>query len=139
MYRIADEPIDVAQLEASLGTRNGAYGGVATFVGIVRSDSANAAPVTALVYEAYEAMALREFERIAVEAHERFGGVKLAIAHRRGRVGVGEVAVAVVAAAAHRAEAFDACRYAIDRLKERAPIWKREDRADGTHRWRANT
>lgn len=138
MYRIADEPIDVAQLEASLRTRDGAYGGVATFVGIVRSDSVRTAPVTALFYEAYETMALREFERIADEARERFGPVKLAIVHRRGRVGVGEVAVAVVAAAAHRAEAFDACRYAVDRLKERAPIWKREDYADGSRRWRAN-
>jgi molybdopterin synthase catalytic subunit len=138
VYRIAEEPIDVAELEASLRTREGAYGGVATFVGIVRSDATDGAPVTGLFYEAYDTMALREFERIADEARQRFGAVKLAIAHRRGWVEVGEVAVAVIAAAAHRAEALDACRLAIDRLKERAPIWKREERADGTRRWRAN-
>lgn len=138
MYRIADEPIDVEELEAAVGARDGSCGGVATFVGIVRGESDGAKRVSALSYEAYEAMALREFETIASEARERFGDVRLAIVHRCGRLAVGEIAVAVVAAAPHRAAAFDACRYAIDALKARAPIWKREEYADGTHRWRAN-
>ena len=138
MYRIANQPIDVEQLETAIGARDGSRGGIATFLGIVRGESDGAKRVTALVYEAYEAMALHEFETIASEARERFGDVRLAIVHRCGSVAVGEVAVAVVAAAQHRAAAFDACRYSIDALKERAPIWKREEYADGSHRWRAN-
>ena len=79
-------------------------------------------------------MALREFEIIASEARERFGDVRMAIVHRVGEVRVGEISVAVLASAAHRGAAFDACRYAIDEVKSRAPIWKRERYADGSAR-----
>lgn len=101
-----------------------------------RSDDGRA--VTGLTYEAHEAMALAEFERIADDARERFGDVRLAIVHRIGELAVGEIAVAVCAAAEHRAAAFDACRYAVDRLKQRAPIWKSERYADGTQCWMEN-
>ncbi len=94
--------------------------------------------VRGLVYEAFEPMAVAEFEAIAREANDRFGGARLAIVHRVGGLSVGEISVAVLAAAAHRGAAFDACEYAIDQIKERAPIWKKELYADGYDRWRAN-
>jgi molybdopterin synthase catalytic subunit len=111
-------------------------GGVVTFLGIVRGDADDGRAVSALCYEAHEAMALEEFAAIAGEARERFGDVRIAIVHRVGDVRIGEIAVAVLAAAAHRAEAFDACEYAIDELKRRAPIWKKERYADGGDAWR---
>ncbi len=133
MFRIVTDPIDPQQLATAAGT---GPGGIVTFLGIVRDVADDGRRVTALRYEAFEPMALREFETIADEARERFGDVVLAIVHRVGEVTVGEIAVAVLAAARHRAAAFDACRYAIDQLKERAPIWKREHYADGTAAWR---
>jgi molybdopterin synthase catalytic subunit len=83
-------------------------------------------------------MATAEFERIAGRARERFGEVRMAIVHRVGDLAVGDIAVAIVAAAAHRGTAFDACRYAIDEVKRDAPIWKRERYADGSDEWKAN-
>lgn len=132
-YRIVHEPFDPADLEAFVRTGDG---GVVTFLGIVRGDADDGRAVSALWYEAHEAMAVDEFTTIAREARERFGDVRLGIVHRVGDVGVGEIAVAVLAAAAHRAEAFDACEYAIDELKRRAPIWKKERYADGGEAWR---
>jgi len=78
-------------------------------------------------------MAEREMERIADEAAARFPGARVAMAHRTGHLDVGEIAVVVVAAAPHRAEAFAACRFAIDTLKERVPIWKKEIATDGAY------
>ena len=96
-------------------------------------------PVTGLWYEAYDAMAVRVFDAMRAEARERFGDVRLTIVHATGELQVGDVAVAVIAEAPHRAAAFDACRYAIDELKQRAPIWKQERYADGETRWRSDT
>jgi molybdopterin synthase catalytic subunit len=87
--------------------------------------------VEKLEYEAYPEMAEREMDKIAAEAAERFAGARVAIAHRTGLLAVGELAVVVAAAAPHRAEAFAACRYAIDELKLRVPIWKKEFASDG--------
>lgn len=109
-----------------------------TFLGLVRDRSDDGRPVAALSYEAYDDLAVAEFATIADEARQRFGDVRLAIVHRTGELSVGEIAVAVSACAAHRAPAFDACRYAIDELKRRAPIWKKERFADGTQRWTEN-
>lgn len=109
-----------------------------TFLGIVRGRSSDGRTVRGLSYEAFEPLATAEFEKIAGEARERFGDVALTIVHRIGELGVGEISVAVVASAAHRAAAFDACRYAIDALKQRAPIWKKENYADGSAQWREN-
>lgn len=108
-----------------------------TFLGVVRERADDGRAVTGLSYEAHEAMALAELERIGSEARDRFGA-RLAIAHRTGDLAVGEIAVAVAAAAEHRAQAFDACRYAIDELKRRAPIWKSERYADGSRDWVEN-
>jgi len=86
-----------------------------------------------LEYEAYPEMAEREMQKIADEAAERWPGARVAMAHRTGHLEVGEAAVVVVAAAPHRAEAFEACRYAIDTLKTRVPIWKKEVAQDGEY------
>lgn len=133
-FRIVGEAIDARMLDEVVGP---AYGGVVTFLGVVRGDSGDGRTVTSLQYEAFEEMALREFETIAGEARQRFGEVRIGIVHRVGEVRAGEISVAVLAAAAHRAAAFDACRYAIDELKRRAPIWKKERYADGSAEWRS--
>lgn len=140
MYRIVREAIDPRALEAAAtgGTRAGAYGGVAGFLGVVRDRADDGRPVGGLWYEAFEPMAIAEFERIADEARQRFGDVTVAIVHRVGDVAAGEISVAIVAAAVHRATAFDACRYAIDEVKRRAAIWKKERYADGSGAWKAN-
>ena len=134
MFAIVRGPIEIRALEAAV--RRG-DGGVVTFLGIVRETADDGRPVHGLYYEAFEPMAVREFETIAAEARGRFGDIALTIVHRVGELTVGEISVAVLAAAPHRAAAFDACRYAIDQLKERAPIWKQERYADGAARWKA--
>lgn len=129
MYEITAQPIDLAALQS--GVRSDACGGVVTFCGVVRDRSDDGRPVTGLSYEAHQDMAIAEFERIAQEARGRFGDCRIAVAHRTGDLRVGEIAVAVIAASAHRGTAFDACEYVIDQLKQRAPIWKKEHYADG--------
>lgn len=111
-----------------------ACGGVVTFEGRVR-DHHEGRAVTALEYEAYEALALAEGARILAEAAALFAPARVAAAHRHGRLGLGEAAVVVVAASPHRQEAFAACRWVIDAIKERLPVWKREHYADGTCAW----
>jgi molybdopterin converting factor subunit 1 len=120
---IAREPIDVAALEHAAG--DPAAGAIVTFAGITRRENAGR-NVIRLEYEAYEAMALSEMRKIAREAGERWPIVRIAVAHRIGVVEIGETSVAIAVAAAHRGEAFEACRFAIDRLKEIVPIWKKE-------------
>lgn len=107
-------------------------GGIVTFIGTVR-DQARGRSIEQLEYEAYPEMAEPEMQRIADEAAARFPGARVAIAHRTGRLTVGEIAVVAAAAAPHRAEAFSACRFAIDTLKERVPIWKKEFASDGSY------
>ena len=132
MFAIVRDPIDARALERVVRAGDG---GVATFFGIVRDTAGDGRPVTGLWYEAFDAMAIGEFEKIAGEARDRFGDVALAIVHRVGELRIGETSVAVLAAAPHRAAAFDACRYAIDQLKSRAAIWKQERYADGGAAW----
>jgi len=107
-------------------------GGVVSFVGTVRDHSRGRA-IEYLEYEAYPEMAEREMQKIADRAAESWPGTRLAIAHRVGRLAVGEAAVVIVAAAPHRAEAFEACRFAIDTLKQTVPIWKKEVATDGEY------
>ena len=107
-------------------------GGVVSFVGRVR-DHARGHSIEHLEYEAYPAMAEREMEKIVDEAAEKWPGTRVAIAHRVGHLEIGDAAVVVVAASAHRAEAFEACRFAIDTLKVTVPIWKREVATDGAY------
>ncbi len=127
---ISDRPLDVAALAARV-TGPG-FGGVVTFVGAVR-DRARGRSIRHLEYEAYPEMALRAMDAIADEAAVRWPGTRVAMAHRTGHLEIGELAVVVAAAAPHRAEAFEACRFAIDALKERVPIWKKEVATDGEY------
>ncbi|MBV8116429.1 MAG: molybdenum cofactor biosynthesis protein MoaE [Candidatus Eremiobacteraeota bacterium] len=113
-------------------------GGVVTFLGVVRARADDGRAVDGLHYEAFAPMAIAEFERIAAEAARQFDGAVLGIVHRTGDLTVGEVAVAVCASAAHRQAAFGACAFAIDALKRRAPIWKKEYYTDGSGTWKAN-
>ncbi|HUA08834.1 MAG TPA: molybdenum cofactor biosynthesis protein MoaE [Candidatus Acidoferrales bacterium] len=136
LFAIVREPIDPRALEESV--RTDACGGVATFLGVVRERACDGRSVTGLSYEAHEGMAVAEFAAIAREIEAQHAAVRLGIVHRVGPLGVGEIAVAVCAAAPHRGDAFDACRYAIDQLKARAPIWKKEHYADGTGDWVEN-
>ena len=129
--RVGPQAIDVASLEA--GVSDAAHGAIVTFVGVVR-DVANGRRVTGLDYSAYEPMAARELEAIVREAESRWGA-RIVAAHRTGTLGVGDVAVAIAAGHGHRAEAFDACRYVIEEVKRRVPIWKREHYVDGGSEW----
>ena len=106
-------------------------GGVVTFTGVVRRRGHLLSDVVRLEYEAYLEMAEKVLAEIAEEIEREWPGTEIAIHHRVGSLAVGEIAVAITAAAAHRAPAFDACRAAIDRLKHRAPIWKKEIGASG--------
>ena len=107
-------------------------GGIVSFIGAVRN-RARGHDIEFLEYEAYPEMAEREMEKIAAEAGEKWPGTRVAIAHRIGHLEIGDAAVVVVAASAHRGEAFEACRFAIDTLKVRVPIWKREVATDGAY------
>ena len=135
MTRLTRTAIDVSGV---LGEVTGAtLGGTALFVGSVR-ESADDGPVMAIEYTAYEEMAEAELERIVGEALARWQSCRIAVQHRLGLVPTGEASVVVAAAAPHRAEAFDACRYLIEEIKGRVPIWKKEILADGSASWRGN-
>jgi len=108
-------------------------GGIATFLGLVR-DHHDGRGVVRLEYSAYGPMAETECAAIVAEAEGRWP-VTVAVRHRLGTLEVGQAAVAVAAAGAHRAEAFEACRYVIEELKARVPIWKKEHFADGEVAW----
>jgi molybdopterin synthase catalytic subunit len=125
------DPIDLAALLAAARPGDGA---VCLFVGVVRNESEGRETV-AIDYEAYGPMAESEMARIAKDVSDEWPGTRLRVVHRVGRLGVGEASVAVVATAPHRAEAFAACRAAIDRIKKSVPIWKKEIRPDGTSEW----
>jgi len=105
-------------------------GAIVTFDGFVRNQSHNR-PTLYLDYEAYESMALAKMREIAAELHEKYRIHCVAIVHRLGRLEIGETSVFIAISAAHRAAAFDACRFAIDTLKRTVPIWKKEYFEDG--------
>ncbi len=131
MTGLTPDPLDVGAIVAAVGDPE--HGGVATFLGCIRREEA-LRPVVAIDYEAYEELTLRELSAVAEEAAARFGA-RVAAVHRTGRVAVGEPSVAVATSAPHRPAAFAACRYVIDELKVRAPIWKRMVYADGEAEW----
>ncbi len=130
MIQITAQAIDPALLLAAVADEGS--GGMVLFLGTVR-DHAQGQQVVALEYEAYEPMALRQMELIADEIRKQWPVRRLAMVHRTGYMKVGEISVAIAVACAHRAEAFAACRYAIDTLKHAVPIWKKEYRPDGSH------
>jgi molybdopterin synthase catalytic subunit len=121
--RIVRSRVDVAALEAAVA--DPAAGAICTFVGTTRENNVGR-KVLRLEYEAYEAMALSEIRKLTEEAGRRWEITRIAITHRVGVVEIGETSVAIAVSAPHRAEAFEACRFAIDRLKEIVPIWKKE-------------
>ncbi len=126
---LTDDPIDVDELERL--TANLEHGAVVTFVGRARRRSDDGREVTELEYEAFGEMAAATLAAIVAEAEERWGA-RVTVVHRQGVVPIGEAAVAIVAASAHRAEAYEANRYVIEAIKERLPIWKRERFTDGS-------
>jgi molybdopterin synthase catalytic subunit len=128
LVELSEAPLDLGAVVAQVADRGA--GAVATFTGTVRATSRGRA-VSWLEYEAYEAMAVSELRRIAGEAAERHGCLRVAVAHRTGRVGPGEPSVVVAVSAAHRAAALGACRDVIEELKRSVPIWKKERYADG--------
>ncbi len=132
MFRISPTPIDPDALRRELPAPGA--GGFVTFEGRVRSRNEDR-EVRALEYEAYGGLAEKEGALIMAEARERFGlGAALCV-HRVGHLQAGEIAVWVGVAAAHRGSAFDACRFIVDELKRRVPIWKKEHYADGAAGW----
>ena len=132
MIRLTHDPIDYAVLTESV--RSPLCGAVALFLGTVR-DLTGSEITEFLVYEAYPPMAEKKLTEIEAEVRSRWAVGEVAIVHRLGRLGVGEVSVAVAVSAPHRAAAFDACRFAIDTLKELVPIWKKENGPDGRATW----
>ena len=122
-FLVTSAPLDVAAASALVSAPGD--GAVTTFVGLVRDHNAGRR-VLWLEYEAYAPLALKAFEQIASEAAARWTDARLAIQHRTGRIEIGEASVVIAASSPHRAEAFAACRYAIERLKQIAPIWKHE-------------
>ena len=120
--------------EAVAAVSHPGAGGITIFMGVVR-DNADDKSVSRLDYEAHAQMAHRELERVLVEICQEQPGTRLSAQHRVGQLAIGDAAVIVAASAAHRADAFTACRNAIDRIKERVPIWKKEWDADGHPNW----
>jgi len=131
-FQFTGTPIAPGELRIALA--DPACGGYAAFEGWVR-DSNEGQRVRGLEYEAFEALGVREGERIIAEAIARFGVAHAACAHRIGALAVGELAVWVGVSAAHRDEAFRACRYIIDEVKHRLPIWKKEYYLNGDSGW----
>jgi molybdopterin synthase catalytic subunit len=130
MYLTRD-PIDVAALLSSVRPSDG---GVCLFLGVVRNENAGR-PTLRIDYQAYGEMAESELERIAREVELEWPGVQVLVRHRVGVLEIGEASVAIVASSPHRADAFAACRAAIDRIKTTVPIWKKEFHPDGSSAW----
>lgn len=135
MHEIVESPIDINAVIQKVSTPKA--GGISTFIGVTR-DFTGPYDVSYLFYEAYDSMAIKMMERIADDAMKKFDIEKMAITHRIGKVAVEEVSVVIAVSAAHRGDAFKACEYAIDTLKEIVPIWKKEHMVDGEEKWIAN-
>lgn len=125
---ITREPLDRAALVAAVA--HASVGGIAIFEGVVR-DNARGTQVRYLEYDVYPEMAIAQIREIIDEAGRRWNAQRVAVAHRVGRLEIGEASVIVAVATPHRNEAFEACRYIIDTLKATVPIWKKEVATDG--------
>ena len=122
-FHIGEAPLDAAAVADTVAAPG--CGALVTFLGVVR-DQNGGKQVTHLEYEAFEPLAVKSFERISEESRDRWPSAVLAIHHRVGRLGIGEGSVIIAAASPHRADAFAASRYAIERIKQISPIWKHE-------------
>ena len=132
MIRLTNNTIDHHALTEQV--RRGDCGAVVLFLGTVRDLTGDRVTV-ALDYEAYPEMAEKKMAEIEADTRKRWPVGDIVLEHRLGRLAVGEISVAVAVSCPHRADAFDACRHAIDRLKELVPIWKKENWADGSTEW----
>lgn len=126
--KLTREPLDRDALIAAVS--HASVGGIVVFEGVVR-DNARGKQVRYLEYDVYEEMAIPQIRTIIGEAQRRWGVERIAVAHRFGRLEIGEASVLIVVASPHRSEAFDACRYIIDTLKATVPIWKKEVAING--------
>jgi molybdopterin synthase catalytic subunit len=131
LVAVTSEPLDADALVARVGAQGD--GAVVTFAGLVR-DHNQGRQVRFLEYEAYEPLAVRALQRIVDEAGEMWPSARVAAHHRIGRLEIGEASIVIASASAHRGDAFAACRYAIERVKQIVPIWKREH-FDGGDVW----
>jgi molybdopterin synthase catalytic subunit len=125
LVAVTAEPLDLGALTAEVAADAAGDGAVATFTGLVRDRNQGRA-VRFLEYEAYEPLALRALRRIVDETRGTWPEVRLGLHHRIGHLEIGEASIIIVAVSPHRADAFAACRYAIERVKQIVPIWKRE-------------
>jgi molybdopterin converting factor subunit 1 len=130
LFELSARPLDARRMETAVAHKGA--GAICTFTGVVR-DSSRGRSVTHLDYEAYGEMATSQMRKIADEIGERWPEARVAMAHRTGRLEVGEPSVVVSVSSPHRAEAIAACKWGIDRLKETVPVWKKEHATDGTY------
>ena len=130
LFELTTRPLDARRMETAVAHKGA--GAICTFTGVVR-DSSRGRSVTHLEYEAYAEMATAQMRKIADEIAEKWPEARVAMAHRTGRLEVGEPSVVVSVSSPHRAEAIAACKWGIDRLKETVPIWKKEHATDGTY------
>ncbi len=122
-FAVLESPLSIDEVMHAV--QGPEIGGIALFIGTVRDQNAGQ-PITLLEYQAYAAMAEKEMQRIAEQIEREQPGTRLAVHHRTGALGIGDLAVVCAAGAAHRDAAFSACRALIDRIKQSVPIWKRE-------------
>ena len=134
MYRISKEPINIQEVIDKVVQREA--GAITTFIGTVR-ELTKGKKTLYLEYEAYEAMAVKKLEQIGTEIEQRWEGSRVAMTHRVGRLEITDVAVVIAVSTPHRADAYEANRYAIERIKEIVPIWKKEHWEDGAA-WMGN-
>ena len=132
MFRVTTEPLDVQQVHDLV--KRPTDGAVVTFDGIVRNNF-DGRQVRYLEYEAYAAMAEKKMADIAAEVQSKFAVGDVAMVHRIGRLEIGESSILIAVAAPHRQPAFEACAYAMDRVKQDVPVWKKEFFADGESHW----
>lgn len=128
VFLLVRDPIEVQQVKDRL--QKPEDGALVIFEGVVR-DNANEKKVRFLEYDAYDSMALKKIEEIGMRAKEKYEIRDIAIVHRLGHMDIGECSIVIAVASAHRAAAFDACRFTIDEIKRSVPIWKKEFYADG--------
>jgi len=133
LVRLSAEPLSVDEALAFIADPS--VGGTCVFVGTVRDAGADGATVRSLRYESWDEVAVDRLHAIVAELHERWPVHRVALLHRTGDLDVGEASVVVAVSAAHRAEAFDACREGIEQLKHDVPIWKKELLASGEGHW----
>ena len=132
MFRVTTEPLSIQQVNDLV--KRPTDGAVVTFDGIIRNNF-DGRPVRYLEYEAYATMAEKKLAEIGAEVQQKFAVGEIAMLHRIGRLEIGESSIVIAVAAPHRHAAFEACAYAMDRVKAEVPVWKKEFFVDGADHW----